>query len=110
MACILHDVRVPFFHNVFEGIVVVDAEAEEDYVGIGIAEGSQTVKVFLACCVPEGEFDEGVLRAEADVLDEGVEDRGDMVSWAFSLLKDSNNAISTPCLEVWQKRHCSGGD
>jgi len=37
MACILHDVRVPFFHNVFEGIVVVDAEAEEDYVGIGVA-------------------------------------------------------------------------
>jgi len=59
--------RTHLFLNVVQGIRTVDGETDENDVRVGIWQGSETVIVFLACGIPQGEFD--VLAVYLDVGD-----------------------------------------
>lgn len=47
------DFREPFFLDILETGWRSDVEADEEDVCLGVGEGTETVVVFLACCVEE---------------------------------------------------------
>jgi len=61
---------------VVERIGRVDGKADEDNVGVGVGERAETVVIFLAGGIPEGELD--VLAIDLDVGDVVFEDSGDV--------------------------------
>ena len=62
--------------DVVEGVGRVDGKADQDDVGVGVAEGPESVVVFLAGGIPEGELD--VLAIDLDIGDVVLEDSGDV--------------------------------
>lgn len=54
-------------HYVLEGVWAVDGEADEEEVGLGVGERTQTVVFFLPCGIPESE-----LNCLAGLLVDGV--------------------------------------
>lgn len=51
------DLREPFRFDVVEGGRADDGEADQEDVGLGIGEGSESVIIFLPRGVPESEAD-----------------------------------------------------
>lgn len=78
----VHYFRDPLFLDVIKGIRRVDGEADEDDVGVGIAEGPETIVVFLASGIPKGEFN--VLSVDFDVCDVVLEHCWDIDFWEGS--------------------------
>lgn len=62
--------------DVVEGIGRVDRKADQDDVGVRVGEGTETVIVFLASSIPQGEFN--VLVVNLDIGDVVLEDGGDV--------------------------------
>lgn len=62
--------------DVVEGIGRVDRKADQDDVGVRVGEGTETVIVFLASSIPQGEFN--VLVVNLDIGDVVLEDCGDV--------------------------------
>lgn len=60
--------------DVVKRIGRVNGKADQDNVRVGVGERAQTVVVFLACGIPEGELD--VLAIDLDVGDVVLEDGG----------------------------------
>jgi hypothetical protein len=61
---------------VIQRIRRVDGEADEDDMGIGVAEGSETIIVFLAGRIPESELD--VFAIDFDIGDVVLKDSRDI--------------------------------
>ena len=72
--------------DVVEGVGRVDREADQDDVRVGVRKGSETVVVFLASRIPQGQLD--VLAINLDIGDIVLEDGGDV---------DLNTCISKYC-------------
>jgi hypothetical protein len=62
--------------DVVERVGGVDGEADEDDVGVGVRERSETVVIFLACGIPESQL--YVFTIDLDVGDIVLEDGGDV--------------------------------
>lgn len=62
--------------NVFERVRRVDGEADQNDVGIWVREGTETVVIFLASRIPQGQLD--VLAINLDIGDIVLKDSGDV--------------------------------
>jgi len=62
--------------QVVQGVGRVDGEADEDDVRIGVGERAESVVVFLAGGIPQGQLD--VLAVDLDIGDVVFEDGGDV--------------------------------
>ena len=70
--------------DVVKRIGRVDGEANQDNVRIGVGERAETVVIFLASGIPEGELD--VLAINLDVGDIVLENGGDVDLWKRELV------------------------
>jgi len=61
----MHDLRDPLLLNVVQRVGGVDGEADQDDMGVGIAERAETVIVFLSSRIPQGKLD--VLPIDLDI-------------------------------------------
>jgi len=61
----VHHLGDPRFLNIIQRIWRVNCKADKDYMGAGIAERSETVVLFLTCCIPQSELD--VLSVNIDI-------------------------------------------
>jgi hypothetical protein len=62
--------------HVVQGVGGVDGEADEDDVRVGVGERAESVVVFLAGGIPQGQLD--VLAVDLDIGDVVFEDGGDV--------------------------------
>lgn len=62
--------------DVVERVGGVDSEADQDNVGVGVGERAETVVIFLASSIPEGELD--VLAVNLDISDIVFENGGNV--------------------------------
>lgn len=72
----MHDLGDPLLENVVQRVRGVNGEADQDDVRVGVREGSETVIIFLASRIPQGQLD--VLVVDLDVGDIVFEDGGDI--------------------------------
>jgi hypothetical protein len=62
--------------HVVQGVGRVDGKADEDDVRVGVGERAESVVVFLAGGIPQGQLD--VLAVDLDIGDVVFEDGGDV--------------------------------
>jgi hypothetical protein len=86
---------------VVERVGRVDGKANEDNVGVGVRERAETVVIFLASGIPEGELD--VLAVNLDIGNVVLEDSGDV-----DLGRESCQCMCSVerqiCLLRWRRR------
>lgn len=72
----MHNLRDPLLKNVVQRVRRINGEADQDDVRVGVGERSETVIIFLASRIPEGQLD--VLVVNLDVGDVVLENGGDV--------------------------------
>ncbi|CAK5266353.1 unnamed protein product [Mycena citricolor] len=72
-ATIMDDLRNPLLGDVVQRVAIVEREADQDDIGVGVRQGPEAVVVFLPRSVPERELDR--LPIDGDVRNVILEDR-----------------------------------